>query len=194
VIVDIDIHVFSILLTRRPYFDGERSMGFTRRLLCSAEETMVSEVMMRVGLVAIGTCVGLVVGSRTFGAQAAPARKYINIPHLIEAPFSDAVQVGDTVYLAGRMAHDASLNVPSDPADEATVILDGVKSVLTTAGLTMDDLVSVQVFCTDLSLFDAWNRVYRRYFGKDLPARAFIGVGSLLRGARFEMQAIAVRR
>jgi 2-iminobutanoate/2-iminopropanoate deaminase len=60
--------------------------------------------------------------------------------------------------------------------------------------MTMDDLVTVQVFCTDLSLFEKWNGVYRGYFGHDLPARAFIGAGSLLRGAHFEMQAIAVRR
>jgi len=69
-----------------------------------------------------------------------------------------------------------------------------VKAVLAEAGMTMDDLVSVQVFCTDLSLFETWNRVYRPYFGKDVPARAFIGTGSLLRGGRFEVQGIAVRR
>jgi 2-iminobutanoate/2-iminopropanoate deaminase len=55
-------------------------------------------------------------------------------------------------------------------------------------------VVSVQVFCSDLSLFDRWNKVYPTYFGKDLPARAFIGSGALLGGARFEMQGIAVRR
>lgn len=57
----------------------------------------------------------------------------------------------------------------------------------------MDDLVYVQVYCTDLSLYDKFNAAYRKYFGKDLPARAFLGAGSLLRNARFEMQAIAMR-
>jgi 2-iminobutanoate/2-iminopropanoate deaminase len=52
----------------------------------------------------------------------------------------------------------------------------------------------VQVFCSDVSLFDTWNKVYPTYFGKDLPARAFLGSGPLLFGARFEMQGIAVRR
>ena len=69
-----------------------------------------------------------------------------------------------------------------------------MKAVLAEAGLTMDDLVSVQVFCPDLSLYDRFNAAYRGYFGKDLPARAFIGSGPLLRGGRFEMQGIAVRR
>ena len=154
----------------------------------------MSGIVSPTGLVTIGACLGLIIGAAAFSGHAAPARRYINVPHLIEAPFSDAVQIGDTVYLAGRLGHDASLQVPANPADEARVILDGVKSVLAAAGMTMDDLVSVQVFCTDLSLFDTWNGVYRRYFGKELPARAFIGAGSLLRGAHFEMQGIAVRK
>ena len=66
--------------------------------------------------------------------------------------------------------------------------------VLAEAGMTMDDLVSVQVFCSDVKLFDTWNQVYPKYFGKDLPARAFLGSGTLLAGAHFEMQAIAIRR
>lgn len=83
---------------------------------------------------------------------------------------------------------------PADLAAEAKLALDGVKSVLAEAGMTTADLVSVQVFCTDLSLFETWNGVYRGYFGQDLPARAFIGAGSLLRGAHFEIQGTAVRR
>ena len=76
----------------------------------------------------------------------------------------------------------------------AKLVLDQYKTVLAEAGMTMDDLVSVQVFCSDVKLFDSWNKIYPTYFGKDLPARAFIGSGPLLFGARFEMQAVAVRR
>ena len=58
----------------------------------------------------------------------------------------------------------------------------------------MDDLVYVQIACTDLSLYDKFNAKYRGYFTtKDLPAREFIGVSALLRGGHFELQAIAVR-
>ncbi len=61
--------------------------------------------------------------------------------------------------------------------------------------MTMDDLVYVQIACTDLSLYDKFNAAYRSYFTtKDLPAREFIGAASLLRGGHFEIQAIAVRR
>ena len=139
---------------------------------------------------------GLVAGSLTFGAKAASARKHINLPgRAIQAPFSDAVLVGDTLYLAGRIGFKpGTREVPATAEEEAKLVLDQFKTVLGEAGMTMDDLVSVQVFCSDLKLFDTWNKVYPTYFGKDLPARAFIGSGSLLFGARFEMQGIAVRR
>ena len=139
---------------------------------------------------------GLVVGSGAFGARAAPVRKHINLPgRAVAAPFSDAVLVGDTLYLAGRIGFlPGTRQVPATAEEEAKLVLDQYKTVLAEAGMTMDDLVSVQVFCSDVKLFDTWNKVYPTYFGKDLPARAFIGSGPLLFGARFEMQAIAVRR
>jgi reactive intermediate/imine deaminase len=129
-------------------------------------------------------------------ARASAPRRHINLPNrAVAAPFSDAVLVGDTLYLAGRLGLDPLTGKPpADPEQEARLVLDGVKTVLAEAGMTMDDVVSVQVFCSDLSLFEKWNGVYRTYFTKDLPARAFIGSGPLLRGGRFEMQAIAVKR
>ena len=110
-------------------------------------------------------------------------------------PYSDAVLVGNTLYLAGRIGIDPDTGKP--PAElekEIRLLLDGMKTTLTAADLTMDDLVSVQIFCPDLSLYEKFNEIYRTYFIKDFPARAFIGSGPLLRGGRFEAQAIAVRR
>jgi enamine deaminase RidA (YjgF/YER057c/UK114 family) len=72
--------------------------------------------------------------------------------------------------------------------------MDRVKQNLEAAGMTMDDLVSVQVFCSDITLYDTFNKMYRTYFTKEFPARAFIGSGTLLRGGRFEVQGIAVKR
>ena len=60
--------------------------------------------------------------------------------------------------------------------------------------MTMDDLVSVQFFCSDVSHYVAFNEVYKTYFKKEYPARAFIGSGKLLFDARFEVQGIAVKR
>jgi 2-iminobutanoate/2-iminopropanoate deaminase len=59
-------------------------------------------------------------------------------------------------------------------------------------GLTMDDLVSVTIYCTDLDLYDKFNAVYRTYFHEHFPARAFIGVAKLVRGAHLEIAAVAV--
>jgi enamine deaminase RidA (YjgF/YER057c/UK114 family) len=58
----------------------------------------------------------------------------------------------------------------------------------------MDDVVSIQVFCTDLALFDTFNSVYRGYFAHGFPARAFLGASTLLRGAHFEVLGVAVKR
>lgn len=125
--------------------------------------------------------------SRTFidGRSSADG----NIP-----PYSGAVLVGDTLYIAGALGTDENLEVPEDPADEARNAMDAIKRTVEAAGLTMDDIVSVQVYCTDLSLYQTFNDVYRTYFSQEYPARAFIGVATLLFDARFEIQGIAVKR
>jgi len=121
-------------------------------------------------------------------------RRYINIGgRPADLPFSDGVLVGDTLFLSGRIGIDPrTMQAAADVGEEIRLMLDGVRATLEAAGMTMNDLVFVQVYCTDLSLYDQFNTAYRKYFAKNLPARAFLGAGSLLRGARFEMQAIAV--
>ena len=127
-------------------------------------------------------------------ASSRRKRQYINIGgRPAGLPFSDGVLVGDTLFLSGRIGIDSrTMQAAADVGEEIRLMLDGVRATLECAGMTMDDLVYVQVYCTDLSLYDQFNTAYRKYFGKNLPARAFLGAGSLLRGARFEMQAIAV--
>ena len=128
------------------------------------------------------------------GPQA--ARKAIDLPgKTVQAPFSDAILAGNTLYLAGRIGLDPKTGKAPDKVEyEIKILLDGEKEVLAQAGMSMDDLVYVQIFCTDLSLFDKFNPIYKSYFSKEMPARAFIGAGSLLRGGHFELQAIAVKR
>jgi len=109
-------------------------------------------------------------------------------------PFSDAVLTGNTLYIAGHIGIDAKTGQAArDPEVEATLVLDAVKQTVKAAGLTMDDLVSVTVFCTDLGLYHSFNKIYQSYFHEKYPARAFIGVGHLLRGAHFEVQGVAVK-
>lgn len=135
--------------------------------------------------------------SRTFPqGQSMSKRRVINLPDKpVQAPFSNAILAGDTLYLAGSIGLDPKTGkAPDNIDDEIKNLFDSYKATLTAAGMTMDDLVYVQVFCSDLSLYDKFNAAYRAQFTKDFPARAFIGAGSLLRGGHFEMQAIAVRR
>ena len=109
------------------------------------------------------------------------------------APFSGAVWVGNTLYVSGTLGLEGG-QVPETAEQEATNVLDNIKAVLETAGLTMDDLVTVQVFASDVGDYDAFNGVYRTYFTSEFPARAFVGSGTLLYGARFEVLGIAARR
>ncbi len=123
-------------------------------------------------------------------------RRAINLPsHAAQAPFSDAILVGDTLYLAGRIGFDPRTGKPPEDVEkEIHLLLDGFKDALAEGGMTMDDLVYVTVYCPDLSLYEKFNAIYRTYFTKDFPARAFVGSGALLCGGHFEMQAIAVKR
>jgi 2-iminobutanoate/2-iminopropanoate deaminase len=108
--------------------------------------------------------------------------------------FSGAVLAGDTLYLSGTLGLDDDRKVPEDPRQEARLLLDRFRATLEAAGFGMDDLVTVTVYCSDVTHYDAWNEVYRTYFEEELPARAFVGSGRLLFDARFEMQGIAVKR
>ena len=147
---------------------------------------------------AVSVCLLAVLGAAFVqGYQAADARRYIdgrtkanaNLP-----PFSGGVFVGNTLYLAGEIGTDPNNKVPDTPEAEAKAVLDKVQARLKSAGLTMDDLVSVQIFCSDVKHYAAFNEVYRGYFTREYPARAFVGSGPLLFGARFEVQGIAVKR
>jgi reactive intermediate/imine deaminase len=109
-------------------------------------------------------------------------------------PYSGAVLSGDTLYLSGTIGLDANRQVPDTPEAEATNALNNIKASLEAAGMTMDDLVTMQVFASNTADYDTFNRVYRTYFTREFPARAFVGAGPLLYGARFELQGIAVKR
>jgi 2-iminobutanoate/2-iminopropanoate deaminase len=154
----------------------------------------------RIGIVlAILVIAGVFTAVQGTFSQPTPqqaARKAINLPgKTVEAPFSDAILAGNTLYLAGRIGLDPKTGkAPDKIEDEIKILLDGEKDVLAQAGMTMDDLVYVQISCTDLSLFEKFNPIYKSYFTKEYPAREFVGAASLLRGGHFELQAIAVKR
>lgn len=129
--------------------------------------------------------------------QAADSRTFVTPPGAdpkTAAPYSSGVLVNGTYYVSGSLGLDpATGKVPADAEAEAHLVLDSVKTTLQRAGLTMADLVSVTIYCTDLELYDKFNAIYRTYFQDHYPSRAFIGVAKLVRGARFEVAGIAVK-
>ena len=156
---------------------------------------------LTITLVLPAIAVGLVLIHRANAVTPTPNptaedRRHIVLPSRTDTlPYSDGVLVGDTLFLAGRIGIDPQTGKPpQDVEKEIRLLLDGMKTTLATANMTMDDLVSVQVFCPDLSLYEKFNEIYRTYFSQKFPARAFIGSGPLLRGGHFEAQGIAVRR
>ena len=109
-------------------------------------------------------------------------------------PFSDSVWHGDTLYISGQIGLDPKTGKPpATVEEEAQLVMDNVKHTVESAGLTMEDLLSVQIFCSDVALFEKFNAVYRTFFKGEFPARAFLGSGRLLFDARFEVQGIAGR-
>jgi 2-iminobutanoate/2-iminopropanoate deaminase len=139
----------------------------------------------------------LVLGAFVLAGGADADRKYIVLkrPAASTAPFSEAVLKGETLYLSGHLGLDPQTGKPgATPEEEARLVMESFKRTVEAGGMTMDDLVSVTVYCSDLAHYDVFNAVYRTYFHDNFPARAFIGSGKLLFGARFEVQGIAVKR
>jgi 2-iminobutanoate/2-iminopropanoate deaminase len=126
----------------------------------------------------------------------AESRRYINLPNRPPGlPFSDGVLVGDTLYISGRIGLDpATGEAPASIDAELNLLFEGFQAVLREAGMNVDDLVWVQVYSPDVSLWQQFNAAYVKLFSRECPARAFLGSGPLLMNGRFEMLGIAVRQ
>ena len=127
--------------------------------------------------------------------MSAQSRRYINLPNRPAGlPFSDAVLVGDTLYVSGRIGIEPATGEAPESVDaEMHLLFEGFQAVLRQAGMAMDDLVWVQVYCPDVSLWQKFNSGYVKLFSREFPARAFLGSGPLLKKGRFEMLGIAVK-
>ncbi len=111
-------------------------------------------------------------------------------------PYSQAVAAGDTVYVSGQIPLEpATMELVSEAFEpQVRQVLDNVSAVVRAAGASLDDVVKLNVFLTDLANFQTVNEVMSEYFEAPYPARAAIGVAALPRGARVEMDAVLVRR
>lgn len=111
-------------------------------------------------------------------------------------PYSQGIDTGSLVFTSGQLPVDMSngeleLN---DVKKAAKHSLDNVKAILEEAGCTMADIVKTTVFLTDMNDFAAVNEIYTTYFESAPPARSCVAVAALPKGAKIEIEAIAVKK
>ena len=173
-----------------------KSLDVTLTCLIYREELVMSGIARLIALpLTVGVVWVFVLGVAGVSKESGERRHIKLASSNPDLPFSDGVLVGKTLYLAGRIGIDSDTGKPPSSVEkEVRIILDGIKATLKAADMTMNDLVAVEVYCPDMSLYGQFNDVYRTYFdGDDFPARAFLGSGPLILGGRFEVKGIAVK-
>lgn len=108
--------------------------------------------------------------------------------------YSQAVQAGGTIYLSGQIGLDpASMQVVDGIDAQIHRAFENLRAVAVASGASLDDVVKVTVFLTDLANFARLNEIMAQYFRQPFPARSAVGVSQLPRGALVEIEAILVK-
>jgi reactive intermediate/imine deaminase len=107
-------------------------------------------------------------------------------------PYSQAVRVGNTIWVSGQIPLDPATKelVGGDIEAQTRRVFENLKIIVVASGATLDDVVKVNIFLIDLSHFALVNKVMAEYFRAPYPARAAVGVASLPRGAQVEVECI----
>ena len=110
-------------------------------------------------------------------------------------PYSQAVRVGDRLYLSGQLGLDPATGKLAGEGFEAQArqALENQRAILETAGFSLKDVVQCQVFLTDMNHYPAFNAIYKEYFDKDFPARAVLEVSRIPSDGLVEIMMVAVR-
>ncbi len=128
--------------------------------------------------------------------RSGPAVEYLNSPEMEELglPFSEAVRVGNTIYLSGQLGNQPGTMelVPGGVAEETMQTLENIKTVLERHGSSLEHIVKCTIFLADISEWPAMNEVYATYFGEKKPARSAVAGSGIALGARVEIDCIAV--
>ncbi len=109
-------------------------------------------------------------------------------------PYSQAIRAGNMLFLSGQIPLDAATSqlVTGDVREETAQVLANLRAVLVAAGATLGQVVKTTIYLTSMSDFAAVNEVYASAFREPYPARATVEVSKLPRGARVEIEAIAI--
>ena len=127
--------------------------------------------------------------------QTKPNREYLTSEHTKGLPFSEAVCVGNMLYLSGKIGIDSSMKLVSGGIiPETRQVMENIKATLERYGSSLDHVIKVTVMLADISEWAEMNKVYVSYFAKHLPARSALGANGLAMGARVEIECIAVLR
>lgn len=111
----------------------------------------------------------------------------------VVGPYSHSVDAGDFVFLSGQipLSPDTGKLVEGGVAEQTEQVLTNLTNVLKAAGLTMDNVIKVNAYLTDMATFSEMNSVYEKYFEAPYPARSTIGVASLPLDAKVEIELVA---
>ena len=109
-------------------------------------------------------------------------------------PYSQAVRVGDFLYTSGQIALDPQSGefLSGEIEQETERTIQNIFAILQADGLSLDNVVKTTVFLSDLAHFNRMNQVYEKYFSENKPARACVQVAALPKGAKVEIDAIAI--
>ena len=116
-----------------------------------------------------------------------------NAPQAI-GPYSQAVKAGNLMFISGQIPLDPKTGdlVSESIEEQAKQVLDNVKSICEAAGSSLDDIVKISIFLTDLNNFSVVNDVMKEYFSEPYPARATVEVSGLPLGVNVEIEAIVL--
>jgi 2-iminobutanoate/2-iminopropanoate deaminase len=111
-------------------------------------------------------------------------------------PYSQAIRANGLVYTSGQIALDPATGelAPGGVEEQTRRVMENLRAVLEAAGSGLPHVVKTTCYLVDLSEFGAFNGVYGEYFPQDPPARSTVGVASLPRGARVEVEVMALLR
>ncbi len=122
-----------------------------------------------------------------------PNVEYYSSESMKGLPFSEAVRVGNVIYLSGQIGVDNNMKVVQGGIiQETKKAMENIKSTLERYGSSLDQVVKVTVMLADMTEWPEMNKVYVTYFPKHLPARSAFGTTGLALGARVEIECIAM--
>ncbi len=109
-------------------------------------------------------------------------------------PYSQALSSGNIVFVSGQIPINAQTGTMADTIEEqATQSLTNVKNILEAAGLTMKNVIKTSVFLSDLNDFSKVNEIYAQFFTEPYPARSCVQVAAIPKGAKVEIECIAIK-